>query len=504
MSNYTCRILINWLFYASLLLLSCNRGATTQNATPATTEYEQFLTQAHDRGQFNGNVLIIENGKEVYRGAFGIRNIAPIDLLTTNSVFRLGSVSKQFTAMGIMLLKESGQLDYDQDVRDFIPELPYQGIQIRHLLHHTSGLPDYLRMMSEHWKPDLEDYDPAKSISGNEDAIALLAAHKPAVHFLPGEQWEYSNTGYMLLASIVARTSGMPFEKYLHEQIFDKAGMSNTVVYDYRPEPDPEMPERVYGYMVGLDGKELISRDPHFLNGAQGDGGIYSTLDDLLKWDRMLYTDQLISEGALAEAFTPAVLNNGDTTDYGFGWFIDESYSGKKVVAHSGGWAGFTTYIHREIEDNHCIIILTNNTAQHFGGIQAGLLNMLHDRPYELPKRSIFAAMGKAVLAKGVDHAISHYQTLKTMAAHDYIFNEHELNNLGYQLMWAGHLKEAVGIFKLNLDEYPTSSNVYDSYGDGLLAKGDTVNALINFRKVAEMDPEFAGIHEKIRGLEVE
>lgn len=299
----------------SLLLLSLLFSACHVEEN----KYEKFLTRANANGQFNGNALILEDGNVVFQGSFGIGNIDPIESLTNNSVFRLASVSKQFTAIAIMKLKEAAKLSYDQDIRDFIPELSYDGITVRHLLNHVSGLPDYTRLMNENWKAELKFDDSERFISGNDDIIKMLVEKKPDSYFKPLEKWEYSNTGYVLLASIVAKASGMPFEKYLKEQIFEPAKMSNTVVYKYINGPDKQMPNRAYGFRVGLNGTEKISNDSHYLNHAQGDGGIYSTLDDLLKWDRLLYNNVLISEKTREEAFTPAILSNGDTTNYGFG-----------------------------------------------------------------------------------------------------------------------------------------------------------------------------------------
>ena len=466
-------------------------------------KYEKFLSQAHVNGQFNGNALIFENGEIAFSGSFGISNIDPIDSLNLNSIFRLGSVSKQFTAMGIMKLKEDGKLTYDQDIRDFIPELPYEGITIRHLLNHVSGLPDYTRLMAENWKVDLKFDEPERLIAGNIDIIKMLAKKNPAVHFKPLEKWEYSNTGYVLLASIVARASGTPFENYLQKQIFEPAKMSSTVVYNYSSGYDQQMPNRVYGFSVGLSGTDLISSDAHYLNPAQGDGGIYATLDDLLKWDRILYTNVLISEETKEEAFTPAILNNGDTTNYGFGWFIDKSPTDKKVVSHGGGWVGFRTYIYREIEENNCIVLLTNNSSRYLGSVLQPLKNILHNQSYEFPKLAIGETIGKVVMNKGAYAAIEQYKKLKSNKPDEYDFAEDQLNRLGYQLMQLDSISEAIEIFRLNKDEFPQSANTYDSFGDALLASGDTIQSLTNFKKALAMDSTFSATKEKIKNIEV-
>lgn len=240
-------------------------------------KYKSFLNGMSQQGKFNGNALILKNGKVVFQGAFGIRSIDPVDSLQLNSAFRLASVSKQFTAMAIMMLKEDGKLSYNQDIRKIISTLPYEGITIRHLLTHLSGLPDYVSLLNNNWKTAFKQDDPRRFISGNEDIINMLVDKKPPVLFAPGEKFEYSNTGYVLLASIVERVSGQHFEDFLNDRIFEPAKMTNTCVYSYKHGADPDMPNRVFGFRIASDGKDLISSDCNYLNMAKGDGG-YSPL----------------------------------------------------------------------------------------------------------------------------------------------------------------------------------------------------------------------------------
>ena len=342
------------------------------------SKLDKYLTKKYEKGQLNGNVLISKKGKILYQKSFGISKIDPIDSLEPNSVFRLASVSKQFTAMGVMILKEQGKLTYGQNIKDFIPGLPYDGITIRHLLNHTSGLPDYIDFMEKNWKPQYAVYDRRRFIAGNGDIIHMLMTKKPEVDFAPGEKWKYCNTGYMLLATIIARASGISYERYLEEQIFEPAGMRNTIVYKYFPGRDPKMPLRVYGYLTERESSERYTMDCHFLNRARGDGGIYSTAGDLLKWDQVLYTEKLVSNEILEEAFTAGKLNDGSLTNYGFGWFLEESPKSGKVVEHKGGWCGFRTCIYREIEKNNCIIILTNNSGDYLPQVLSKLQRFVH------------------------------------------------------------------------------------------------------------------------------
>ncbi len=479
-----------------LLLL----GSCEAQVLPEGGKFERYLTEAHARGQFNGTALVFDRGKVVYQGAFGIRSIDPIEPLDLNAQFRLASVSKQFTAMCIMVLKEQGKLRYDQDVRDLIPELPYEGITLRHLLHHTSGLPDYVRMMDETWKTELKYDDPARYISGNEDVIKVLAERKAPLAFKPGDHWEYSNTGYDLLGTIVARASGMSFADFAQRYIFRPADMSRTLMYDYILGRDPKMPDRAYGFQLGWDRKTMTPADGHYLNKAMGEDGVYSTVGDLLKWDRALLTEKIVRSATLKEAFTPAVLNNGTTTDYGFGWFIED---GGRIMKHSGGWLSFSTYIQRDVAHDKCLIVLTNNSSTHFWGIVQGLTDLLYGRAAKLPPLSIREVMGREVAEHGVAKAVAFYHTEKARLSEAYRLEELELNMLGYELMWAGRTDDAVAIQQLNTEAYPNSANAYDSYGDALLANGDTAAALSNFKKCIAMDASLTATREKIEALEV-
>ncbi len=482
----------------TIILFSC---ATHQTSEVSSNRYKEFLSKAYERGQFNGAALILKKGEIVYEGAFGLGNIDPIDSLTVNSIFRLASLSKQFTAMSIMILKESGKLSYDQDIRDFIPELPYEGVTIRNLLNHVGGLPDYIRMMNKNWKPELKAKDPERLIAGNEDIIDLFVSTKPKIIFKPGQFWEYSNTGYVLLGTIVSRASGMPFAQFLKENIFDPTNMMNTSLYKYIAGIDSTMPLRVYGHRLNMNGIDRTSTDIHYLNGAAGDGGIYSTVGDLLKWDRILYTDGLVSQETLEEAFTQVILNKGDTIDYGFGWGIGESPTGKKVVAHSGNWAGFVNFIYREIEEDNCIIILTNNSGS-WNYILDPLIRILHEEPYSTPKSAIGEVIGKIIVNEGITKAIAQYKKLKSETPGKYDFAEKHLSELGYHLLQLERTENAIRIFKLNLEEFPESAEAYNSYGDALISSGDTVNALINFKTALEIDSTLTRSREKIEEIE--
>lgn len=473
--------------------------SSVSHAKLKSEKIDSLMQYCYTNGLFNGNVLIAEKGKIIYHNSFGIANFKPVDSLKNDSQFRLGSVTKQFTAMAIMILKERGKLNYDDDIEIYLPEIPYKGITIRHLLTHTSGLLDYISLFNKYWDREQED-EQKKKIADNNDVIALLAKYPKDVLFEPGEKWEYSNTGYILLAIIVNRVSGIPFEKYLFENIFKPLDMSRTLVYSAIR--NDSMEHRVHGYQMDLNGTDYLLNDFHYLNGAAGDGAIYSTTGDLFKWDQSLYTEKLVSNATLNEAFTPVVMNNDSTYNYGFGWNIQTSLSGKKCVRHGGGWVGFITHISREYEDKNTYILLTNHSSQYVFDIRTAFESILHGKKVEYPKISIAQIIGKSLVTQGIDSAISQYHNLKKNEYEKYNFAERELNSLGYNLMYqTKKIPEAISIFKLNVESYPDAANPYDSLGEAYMLDGKNDLAIKNYKKSLELNPDNSNAVEKLKEL---
>ncbi|MBC8045443.1 MAG: beta-lactamase family protein, partial [Fimbriimonadaceae bacterium] len=320
---------------------------------------DSLLTSFYNNGNLNGNVLIAEKGKVVYKKSFGFSNETTKEKLNDNSIFELASVSKQFTAMAIVILKEKGKLNYEDKISKYIPELSdYPNITIRNLLNHTGGLPDYMEIMDT-------TFDKSK-IATNKDIISTFAKLKPQVLFEPNTNWEYSNTGYALLASIIEKVTGMSYGEYLHKVIFKPLEMTNTFVYRRRFEPK-KIDNYAYGYIFSDSLNKYILPDDLaeskivvWLDGIVGDGTVNSTVIDLLKWDRALYTDKLISKESKNEIFTSAEINDKSKTDYGFGWFIEDNGVYGNIVNHTGGWPGYMTFIDRHIQNDYTIIVLLN------------------------------------------------------------------------------------------------------------------------------------------------
>lgn len=337
---------------------------------------DSLLTSMYNNGKLNGNVLIAEKGEVIYKKSFGLANETTKEKLNENSIFELASVSKQFTAMAIVILKEKGKLNYDDEMSKFIPELSYyKGITIRNLLNHTGGLPDYMELMDTL-------FDKSK-IATNKDIISLFAKYRPTILFEPNKKWEYSNTGYTILASIIEKVSGMSYGDYLKKVIFEPLKMTNTFVYTRRYAPK-QINNYAYGYVYSDSLKKYLLPDDMgetkmvvWLDGIVGDGCVNSTVNDLLKWDRALYTDKLISKESKKEIFTASELNDKTKTKYGFGWFIDNNADFGMITYHSGGWPGYSTYIDRHIDNDKTIIILQNhdNTSMPVKSLRSILYN---------------------------------------------------------------------------------------------------------------------------------
>jgi len=310
------------------------------------------------------SVIVIRDGHVVARRAYGMADLEQRTAATPETDYRLASVSKQFTAMAVMLLAQDGKLRYDQPIRDFLPELPAatRDVTVRHLLNHTSGLIDYEDLIPESRTAQLND----------GDVLDLLAA-KDSLYFRPGTEYRYSNSGYVLLGLIVNRVSGMAFPDFLRTRIFAPLGMSATVAH---LEGRDTVPHRAIGYSPR--GGEFVETDQSVTSATLGDGGIYTNVDDMVRWDQALYggSTALVDSATLTIATTPPALPGGASTEYGFGWFID-TYRGLPRWRHTGETSGFRNAIQRFPERRFTVIILTNRSSGEPGAIAERIVDRL-------------------------------------------------------------------------------------------------------------------------------
>jgi CubicO group peptidase (beta-lactamase class C family) len=335
--------------------------------------------------RFNGNILVAEKGNVLYNKSFGIANESTKELLNESSIFELASVSKQFTAMAIVILKEKGKLSYEDKISTFLPQLSnYKNVTIKHLLNHTGGLPDYMDLMDSLFDK--------RKIATNKDIVDLFAKHNPKILFEPNTKWEYSNTGYAFLASIIEKVSGLSYGDYLQKAIFKPLEMNNTFVYTRRFAPK-KISNYAFGYIYSDSLKKYILPDELeetkmviWLDGIVGDGTVNSTVNDLLKWDRALYTEKLVSSESKKEIFSAVELNNKSKRDYGFGWALSDDETYGKIVNHSGGWPGYKTFIERHIDNDKTIIVLQNHESVSTTKLFAYLRSIIYNKPLPVKK----------------------------------------------------------------------------------------------------------------------
>lgn len=424
------------------------------------------MQHCYDYEIFNGTILVTQNGKKVYSNALGYADKNNNRKLNKTTSVYLASVSKQFTTMAVMILKEKGKLSYNDPLSKFYPEFPEYAstVTIRHLMNHTSGIPDHYRLGI--YKPGLN----------NMDVFNTLLKQK--LDFKPGERFSYSNGGYVLLAMIVAKVSEQPFHEFMKANIFEPLGMKNTLVYD---ESKPKINDRAVGYDANGD----LDDYNIFTTGA---GGMFSTIDDIHLWDQALYTEKLVSKTTLEEAFKPAKLNNGEYTQYGFGWGVLDK-EGKKTVQHSGGLAGYRTFLRRNLYDNSGYIILTNHGNQtNLLPILRALDAILEGNDYDMPRVPVSAKLSKLISDKDASIAINKMEELLKANPERYEIDEVGINALGYQYFGNGDFKTTLAIFEFNVKKNPKGFNTYDSLGEIQLAMGDTIQAAKNYKKSYELD----------------
>lgn len=325
------------------------------------------------QNNFSGVLLIAENGKPIYHKAFGYRDFEKQIPLKKNDLFEMASVSKQFTAMIILMLHEKGLLQYDDKVEKYL-DIPYKGITIRHLLTHTSGLPDYQAIMDRYW-------DKTK-VAGNKDILEYLNTYAPPKEFEPGAKYEYSNTGYVVLASIAEKVSGKDFIELCRKWIFRPLKMRKTDIRSLHEKAS--IKHFASGHVYVKEKDKYIRADSFpssnytiWLGNRKGPGRVSSTAKDLLKWDKALYTDKLVKQSALKEAFSPMKLNNDSLSQYGFGWMLRQDAVMGKIVYHTGDNPGYKTQIIRYVDKKKTIILLNNNEHENFTKIINGIEEMM-------------------------------------------------------------------------------------------------------------------------------
>ena len=480
------------LILSAAIALVVSQPALAQNGqankNDKVAKIQEVLTLAHKYRQFNGTALVAENGKVIYKGGFGMANMEWSIPNTPDTRFRLGSITKQFTAMLTLQLVDQNKIKLDGTISDYLPDYRKdigQKVTIHHLLTHTSGIPSYTD------QPGFFE-----NVSRNPYKVDEFVKKYASgdLQFEPGSKYSYNNSGYFLLGAIIERVTGKPYEQVLQENVFGPLGMKNTG-YDHA---DTIIPKRAAGYRKTPAG---------YTNAAYLDmsipyaaGSLYSTVEDLYLWDQALYTDKLISAKSKELMYKP-FLNN-----YAYGWVVrnasfKQNDQPVQIIAHGGGINGFATTITRFPQEKSLIVLL-DNTGQNVERVMDRIAKILYNQPYELPKMSIASVLDKTISEKGIEAAVSQYRELKAKQDTTYDFAENELNGLGYQLLRSGKAKESVEIFKLNVEAYPKESNPYDSLAEGYLAINQRDLAIANYKKAVELNPKNTSAVDALKRLE--
>ncbi|MBC7901626.1 MAG: serine hydrolase [Saprospiraceae bacterium] len=467
--------------------------ATNAFAQQNVQKIDGLLKQYHDYGQFNGSILVAEKGKIIYEKGFGMANMEWAIPNQPDPKFRIGSVTKQFTAALILQLVEEGKIKLDGKITDYLADYRKdtgERVTIHQLLNHTSGIPSYTS------RPNF-----MAEISRNPYSVADFVKKFASgdLEFEPGSKFSYNNSGYFLLGAIVEKVTGKSYETVLKERILEPLGMTNTG-YDNHA---PILQKRASGYEKTPAG---------YVNAAYLDmslpyaaGSIYSTVEDLYKWELSLYENKILSAESKTKMFTPGLSN------YGYGLIIADRPIGKteqktKVIQHGGGINGFNSLLTRLVDKQQTIILLDNvGLGRYHGRITNSIISILNGQPVEPPKKSIAETLYKIAVEKNVASAVAEYRKLKAENSPAFDFSEGELNTLGYQLLNMKRTKDAIEIFKLNVEMFPSSANPYDSLGETYLADGQKDLALANYKKAVELDPKNANallIVQRLEGKE--
>jgi CubicO group peptidase (beta-lactamase class C family) len=434
--------------------------------------------------QFNGVVLIAEKGNVIYQKAFGVADYEWNIQNTIDTKFEIASITKTVTALMIMHLAERGKINLNGHITDYLKDYPEETgskITITHLLRHSSGL-----------QSDIADFPsngnnfPDIAAKINEDFLSIaeqvnLIAKRPLL-FEPGTSFNYSSDGYTVLGRIIEVVCNKPYEAVLDSLIIKPLGLNQTGYKDHFT----IIGKRAVGYAETWLG---YKRGRPF--GIAPSGGIFSTAADLFKWEQALYTDKIISRSSKEIIFakTPFVTGNGWKVDENF--FKTDSSDSIKVVKCTGSLPGFTAFVVRFLKDNKTIILLENKrhiTYRH-EDIAGEIGNILYNKCYRMPKRSLAKEMLKTLQLAGKVPAMNLYKSFKSDSSAYYI-NESEVNSIGYLLLFdLGKKDAALEFFKINTLEFPKSANTFDSLGQAYMENGDNKKAIENYKKSIELDP---------------
>ncbi len=460
----------------SCLLVACG-SATVERGTAE--EMSEVMAEFAGLGIFSGTVLVAQGGEIVYAEAFGEADKERGIANNLETRYNIGSIGKTITGVSIMQLVEQGKVALDAPVSTYLEDFPYgDAITIHHLLSHTSGMFNYMAHPEFRARmPELRSID---------DWLPLIYDQE-LVFEPPGSRFAYSNSGIVTLGAVIEQVTGMPYEDYIRANILDPAGMDSTGL-DY---PEDEVPNRALGYTRSVSGKSFIPAAGN-VPPASADGGIETTVGDLLAFDRALYGDSLLSEASKRRMYTPNLEN------YGYCWRVSAD-NGRRTIGHGGGTNGVSASFMRYPDDDVTIIVLSNYTGAAMQPAQA-LEAIYFGDEYDPPKPPLGEVIYRALKNRSSDVTAGALDALVEKGGYA-IRGPFELNMLGYELLGEGETEMAIAVFELNLSRFPDDPNCYDSLAEAHLTAGDRDKAIELYRKALELDPTFENSRRMLKEL---
>ena len=442
--------------------------------------FDAYIQAAIANADFSGTVLVAKDGVPVFRRSYGLASQELAVPNNNETVYDLASITKAFTALLIMMMQEEGRLNVDDLACTYLTDCPvaWQAITIRQLLNHTSGIESYSRLPE--WD---ETLDTRVFWRGG---AALMMRDKP-LRFSPGEGYRYSNTGFDLLGLIVEHVSGKTLPEMYQDRILSPLGMNRSGFHTSRM----IAPGAATGY-YSL-GSNFINRTPQSSSSAYGSSGLFSTVDDLLKWDQALYSNQLISAASYEQMIAEA------KNEYGFGWEM-RTWLGRRQFGHAGSGGGFSTLIARFIDDHLTVVVLSNSDEASANAAARDLAAIYFGQEYQLPSQGRKARFLDTILADGPDAAIQLYRDMKAAEPEAEAFRTDELLvTAGYDLHGVPLMDQAKRVFEFALEHFPRSAYSHDGLADIALAEGQNETAIRHFETSLAIDPtnEYA-----VKGLE--
>lgn len=457
------------------------------------SEIEKLVQKYFENGHFNGSVLIAENGNVIFKRGYGLANIEWNVPNTPDTKFRIGSITKSFTAMLIMQLAEEGKIHLEDKIIEYLPNYRKDTgtkVTIHHLLSHTSGLPNYTEFP--------EYFSKTSRLPTNVDEF--IKGHcENDLEFDPGTKYAYSNTGFFLLGAIVEKVSGKNYSDVLRDKILEPLNMKNTG-YD---DNESIITKRANGYLPFFKG--CINAPYVDMSVPFSAGGMFATVEDLFLWDQALYTEKLLTQEFKKKLFTKYT-----TTPEGFpafGWTKEKLpifANGDSVytISRTGGINGFWGLITRVIADKHSVILLNNTARTDLDEITENILKIIYGEPYDTPKKSIAKAMYDKMSQQNIQSAIELYHEARNQSPSIYNFDESEFGLLGFNLIVVeNRIDEAIEVFKLNTEAYPKSFMAYFYLGDAYMRKGDKEKAILNLERSLELNPDNNQAKEMLKRL---